>query len=113
HYTCLAVVRENGRYYLQQRTGNWTKDNEVRTDLGSMEELGLSGDTIYLRMLVREEKQVSFEAGRDEEHMSPLGEVVEAAPGRWVGVKAGLFAINESGNTGGSVAADYFVFEKN
>ncbi len=113
HYTGLAVVRENGGYRLQQRTGNWTKDDEQRTDMGSLEEFGISGDVIYLRMRVREEKLVSFEAGTDEEHLSPLGEAVEAAPGRWVGVKAGLFAINESGQTGGSVAADYFVFEKN
>jgi hypothetical protein len=36
---------------------------------------------------------------------------VEATPGRWVGVKAGLTAINESGISGGSMAVDYFVFE--
>ncbi len=112
HYTGLAVVRQNGGYELWQRTGNWTKDNEVRTRLCSLEELG-ADDTICLRMRVWNETYVSFEAGADEDHLKTVGETVEATPGRWVGVKAGLFAINEQGGTCGSVAADYFVFEKN
>ena len=106
HYTALLVKKEKGKLILQQRTGNWTKDDEVRTDLGQVEE-----NTLYLRMRVEKETYVSFETGCDEEHFSAAGETVEASPGRWVGVKAGLAAINEGGSAPGSIKADYFVFE--
>ena len=121
HYTGMAVVKENGTYLLQQRTGNWTKDDEVRVNLGTMEELGLLGDAstrtqdqgvvLYLRMRVENATYVSFEASGDEMKWQPVGETVEATPGRWVGVKAGLFAINEKGQETGCLKADYFVFE--
>ena len=106
HYTALAVTKCDGKLSLQQRTGNWTKDDEVRVDLGVVE-----GDTLYIRMRVEKEEDVSFEVGSTEENFTPIGEVVQATPGRWVGVKAGLFSINEAGNTGGCVTADYFVFQ--
>ena len=106
HYTGLFVKKENGKLVFQQRTGNWTKDDEVRTDLGAVAQ-----DTVYIRMKVEQENYVSFEVGYDEESFAKIGETVEATPGRWVGVKVGLTAINEAGAEGGSVAADYFVFE--
>lgn len=106
HYTALLIKKEKGTFILQQRTGNWTKDDEVRTDLGQVKE-----NTLYLRMRVEKETYVSFEIGCDEEHFSAAGETVEASPGRWVGVKAGLAAINEGGSAPGSIKADYFVFE--
>ncbi len=106
NYTALMVKKENGQLVLEQRSGHWTKDDEVRERLGAVE-----ADTIYIRMRVEKETHVSFEIGYDEEHFSPTGKVIEAAPGRWVGVKVGLTAINEMGNKGGSLKADYFVFE--
>ncbi len=106
HYTGLMVVKEGDRLALQQRTGHWTKDDEVREKLGEVTQ-----DTVYLRMTVKDSKTVSFEIGQDEEHFAPVGSPVEAAPGRWVGVKAGLTVFNEKGQTGGSIQADYFVFE--
>lgn len=112
HYTGLAVAREADGFYLEQRTGNWTKADEVRKRLGSLKELGLKEDSICLRMKVREESYVSFEAGNTEDELKTVGDIVQATPGRWVGVKVGLFAINEKKITGGSVTADYFVFEK-
>lgn len=107
HYTGLFAVKRNGKLTFQQRTGDWTKDNEVRTDLGEVGQ-----DTLYVRMKVKGSAHVSFEVGYDEENYQPIGETVEATPGRWVGVKAGLAAVNEAGGQGGSVSADYFVFEK-
>ena len=129
-YTGLAVKKEGGRLLLQQRTGNWLKEDEERTELGE-----LQGDRLYVRMYVekrsrvaerkdvrleeptvleggvRLEEYVRFEAGEEEDRLSPVGSCIPAEPGRWVGVKAGLFAINEEGQPGGSVKADYFVFE--
>lgn len=105
-YSTLAVAKVNGQLVFQQRTGNWTKNDEVRENLGAVEK-----DTVYLRMNVIKENDVTFEYSYDEENFTPIGKLTEATPGRWVGVKVGLFAINEAGNEGGSVKADYFVFE--
>ncbi len=114
HYTGLAVVRRGENYYLQQRTGNWANGDEVRIDLRELSGLNPQGQTpkrLYLRMYVRKETYVSFAVSLDEEHFEMVGETVEAAPGRWVGVKTGLFAIHEGNGEVGSVKADYFVYE--
>ena len=109
HYTGMLVHKKDGKLVLQQRTGNWTKDNETRTDAAVLPE---GTKTLYLRMLVKQETEVSFCYSMTEDgEYSPVGEMVEATPGRWVGVKAGLTAINEGGVPGGSAAVDYFVFE--
>ena len=55
-------------------------------------------EILYLGMLVKQETEVSFCYSLTEEgEYIPVGQCVEATPGRWVGVKAGLTAINESG----------------
>lgn len=106
-YTALAVQKINGKMSLQQRTGNWTKDDEVRTGLGEW-----NSDVIYIQMKVEKENYRTFYVGTAEENLQPVGQMVEATPGRWVGVKDGLFAINEQGMEGGLVAADYFVYQE-
>ena len=106
HYTALTVMKRDGQMILQQRTGNWTRDDEMRTDLMSVE-----GDTLYIRMRVEKEEDISFEIGYSEETFTPIGETVQATPGRWVGVKAGLFAVNEKNLPCGSIYADYFVYQ--
>lgn len=106
-YTVLAVQKINGKMQLQQRTGNWTKDDEIRTGLGEW-----NSDVIYMQMKVEKETYRTFYVGTTEENLQPVGQMVEATPGRWVGVKDGLFAINEQGVSGGSVAADYFVYQE-
>lgn len=106
-YTALAVQKIHGKMSLQQRTGNWTKDDEVRTSLGEW-----NSDVIYIQMKVEKETYRTFYVGTTEENLQPVGQMVEATPGRWVGVKDGLFAINEQGAAGGSVAADYFVYQE-
>mgnify|MGYP000010613316 FL=1 len=106
-YTALAVQKINGKMSLQQRTGNWTKDDEVRTDLGEW-----NSDVIYMQMKVEKETYRTFYVGTTEENLQPVGQMVEATPGRWVGVKDGMFAINEQGAAGGSVAVDYFAYQE-
>lgn len=105
-YTGMLIHKENGKLTLCQRSGNWDQDDEVCEFLGEVE-----GDIFYLCMKVEKEMFVSFEAGYSEEQFEVVGRRVTAAPGRWVGVKAGLVAMNEEGENGGSVAVDYFVFE--
>ena len=110
HYTALTVVKENGKFYLQQRTGNWGEADEVRTRLQISEEVTVAETRIYLRMTVRKEKDVIFAVSMDGEQFAHIGEPQAATPGRWVGAKVGLFAIHE-GCGGGAVAVDSFVFE--
>lgn len=110
HYTGLLIQKRGGKLVLQQRTGNWTKDDETHADAAVLPE---GASEIYLRMLVRQETDVSFCYSLTEDVVyDPVGEPVEATPGRWVGVKAGLTAIHEGDGSCGSVAADYFVFEE-
>ena len=90
-----------------QRTGEWTKHNETETVCAA-----LQGDTVFLRMYVEDALRISFAYSEDGAEYAKAGEAIETTPGRWVGVKAGLFAINEAGREGGFVKAEYFVFEK-
>ncbi len=106
-YTDFAVKQEDGRKYLVQRTGEWTKHNETETVCAA-----LQGDTVFLRMYVEDALRISFAYSEDGAEYAKAGEAIETTPGRWVGVKAGLFAINEAGREGGFVKAEYFVFEK-
>ncbi len=106
-YTALTVKKESGRLVLQQITGSWEKGTESREDIGAVEK-----DILYIRMKVAASEDVSFEAGGEEDALRPAGRATKATPGRWVGVKAGLYTVNETGGRGGSVSADYFVFEK-
>lgn len=63
-------------------------------------------------MKVKKAEDVSFEVSADGEQFQPAGRTVQTTPGRWVGVKAGLFALNEQDRQDGRISADYFVFEK-
>lgn len=107
HYSGLLICKKDGKMYWQQRVGNWTRDDEQRTDLGVVKD-----NTVYIRMKVEKENDVTYEIGYDGEHFEQIGTTEYSTPGRWVGVKACLGAINETGNAGGSISADYFVFEE-
>lgn len=106
-YTALAVKRQAGGFSLQQRTGNWTMADEVREELE-----GWQQEQIWLKMRVERSEDISFAVSADGEEYRSVGRTTKATPGRWVGVKAGLFVLNETGVHGGSVAADFFVYTK-
>ena len=67
-YTALAVQKIHGKMSLQQRSGNWTKDDEVRTDLGEW-----NSDVIYMQMKVEKETYRTFYVGTTEENLQPVG----------------------------------------
>ena len=78
-----------------------------------MEELEVwQQERIWFRMRVERSEDISFAVSEDGEEYRSVGRTTKATPGRWVGVKAGLFAINEAGAHGGSVAVDFFVYSK-
>lgn len=106
-YTALAVIRQAGGLCLQQWTGNRSEADEVREELGVWQQ-----ERIWLRMRVERSEDISFAVSADGEEYRGIGKATRATPGRWVGVKAGLFALNESGMQCGSVAADFFIYTK-
>ena len=106
-YTALAVKRQAGGLSLQQRTGNWTMADEVREELEVWQQ-----ERIWLKMRGERSEDISFAVSEDGEEYRSVGRTTKATPGRWVGVKAGLFAINETGAHGGSVAVDFFAYSK-
>lgn len=106
-YAVLAVKRENGENLLVQRTGEWTKQDETETVCGRVAE-----NRIFLRMYVKREQYVSFACSADGTEFIPVGRETEASPGRWVGVKTGLFAINETGKSGGCVRIGSYLYER-
>lgn len=105
-YTALCAEKDGGRLCLCQRTGEWEKNNETSLQLRTLEQ-----ETLYIRMCVEQSENVWFEVSADGVSFERVGNPTQATPGRWVGVKAGLFAVNEKGAPGGSAAADYFLFE--
>ena len=117
HYTALTVGKKDGRFRLLQRIGNWEKNDEVQAELMLQEdslflEKIATEQKLYLRMQVKAEKEVSFAVSVDGDRFYPVGETEAATPGRWVGAKAGLFAIREDESVGGgTVSVEYFVFE--
>lgn len=111
-YFALCVMRRNGKFVLQLREGDCEKREETGKDITIISEIG---NKVYLRMLVEKEKQISFRVSTDDENYLSAGAGMEAVPGKWTGVKAGLFAVNESESCKsrtGSIEAQYFIFER-
>ncbi|MBP3543106.1 MAG: glycoside hydrolase, partial [Lachnospiraceae bacterium] len=106
-YAALSVEKKAGKLMLTQRIGRWTKKNEVVTELTE-----LSADKVFLRMKVEKEKYISFYYSLDGEKYEQVGATSETAPGRWVGVKSGLFAVHEGEGDGGKAAFEGFFFDK-
>ncbi len=105
-YTALALQKDAEGCKLVQCTGEWSGQGESRKPL-----TGISTEVVYLRMLVRNAEEISFCYSDDGENFIPVGEAVEAVAGRWVGVKAGLFAVHEEEGRGGCLRTDAFLFD--
>lgn len=107
----LLVRQEGGARSLEQRIEKKGKkwEEESRTVLEAVQ-----GDTLWLRMKVRNAEKVSWEASGDGEAYHAIGQetAAEAMPGGWVGVKAGLAAVHEGEGDCGCVRAEYFVFQE-
>ncbi len=106
-YDSILVSKREGKLFLHQRTGLFADRKETDTELEAF-----SGNRVYIRMRVEAESRISWEAGSSPDSLHPVGETTEAAPGRWVGVKAGLMAIHEGPGACGLITAEAFVYEK-
>lgn len=122
HYTALVVKRESGRLFLEQRTGDWQNieshalPEQVRPSIDTVEKrirlCEYEGTMPEIVMYVTSAKTVSFAVDGQ-----PVGTGEDMTPGRWVGVKTGLFILNEAPSAQkerepGSVKADYYRYEK-
>lgn len=104
-YTALAVERTCDGYQLVQITGEWQK-HEAKTVLEKV-----NSTEVIFKMDVDKCGKVKFMFGIDENIMKPVGEAANMTPGRWVGVKTGLFIVNRSSESQGFIKSDYFLFE--
>jgi beta-xylosidase len=102
-YTALAVEKTPKGRLLVQITGQWQK-GEGKTVLAE-----IGSPVVIFKMVVEADGRVSFLYGEDEARLEPVGESVVMTPGRWVGVKDGLFIVNRSGESGGCLKADYYM----
>jgi beta-xylosidase len=102
-YTALAVEKTPKGRLLVQITGQWQK-GEGKTVLAEV-----GSPVVIFKMVVEADGRVSFLYGEDEARLEPVGESVVMTPGRWVGVKDGLFIVNRSGESGGCLKADYYM----
>lgn len=99
-YTALAVRKENGILHLEHILGNMGGEEETR-------ELSLAEDgTLYLGMQVYADGKGQFLFPDADGIWCPAGESFTFTPGRWVGVKYGLFAIHHGDGEPGSVFAE-------
>lgn len=105
-YDGLFVCQKQGQRFLQQRIGEIWQDGETHTTLEE-----IKGDKIFLRMKVEKASRVSWEFGTEEGVYRNVGKSTEAKVGVWVGVKAGLVAINDGETECGTVKISYFVFQ--
>lgn len=106
-YTALCAEKKGGKLILTQRTGRWTKKNETIVELSE-----LTGDKVFLRMKVEKEKFITFYYSLDGENYEQAGEMSETAPGRWVGVKSGIFAVHEGEGDGGKASFEGFFYDE-
>lgn len=106
-YSSIMVHKMEDAFYLKQRTGSWAEEVETRAGFQRV-----VCDRIIFRERVEESKFVSFSYSTNGKTFSPIGCVVETSPGRWVGVKDGLFAFREEDGEGGSVKVEYFIYMK-
>lgn len=104
-YSGLAVRLKDGVKKFVEITGEWLKKNETITEYDT-----LTNDQIIIKMNVFEDGNVNYEYSYDDISYKPVGTTIMMTPGRWVGVKAGLFCINQMSESKGYLTADSFVF---
>lgn len=105
-YDSLLIRQADGGRVLQQRNGRLLDSKEECTVLAAIEK-----DTVFLRMQVKGEKEISWYYGYKEDALTAVGSTTETAPGRWVGVKAGLTCVHEGAGKCGRITVEYFVFQ--
>ncbi|MGE8340259.1 MAG: glycoside hydrolase 43 family protein, partial [Flavobacterium sp.] len=104
-YSYLNFKNENGKLYLNQKTGTFDKTvSETETKPVLIEQ-----NTIYLRVKISKGAICSFSYSLDDKNYQTIGKDFTAKEGKWIGAKVGLFALGEIiKNDSGNVAVDWF-----
>lgn len=104
-YTALAIKVKDGCYHLVQITG-------VRQEQEETKHICVwNSSDILIRMKVDKKGIVSWSV-KQEGKLKRVGESILMTPGRWVGVKCGLFAVNRKDMLGGNLKVSSFIFRK-
>ncbi|WP_413727934.1 glycoside hydrolase 43 family protein [Sodalis sp. RH19] len=108
-YAALSVQRSQGRYCLTWDTG-WRGDggevNISKRDLVPWPD----ATPLYLRITVRRDAICTFSYGADGQAFTLLPTAFAAGPGKWVGAKAGLFAVARNKGDGQAGTANFSFF---
>lgn len=104
-YTALAIEVKDGCYHLVQITGVRQEQEEARHICV------WNASDILIRMKVDRKGIVSWSV-KQEGKLKRVGESILMTPGRWVGVKCGLFAVNRKDMLGGNLKVSSFIFRK-
>jgi beta-xylosidase len=111
-YSYLSLEKsEKGLKLIQY----WGVEREKRSEF-KMTKKQIEGQTLYLKVEVREfneEALCQFSYSIEGEKFKNFGKRFKAVPGRWIGAKLGLFAVNTSKHLTSSFADyDYFAVEE-
>jgi beta-xylosidase len=108
-YARLAITNKGGKLFIRQALCK-------NADKGAAEisgtETALTGNTLYLRVQVKQGGVCTFSYSEDGKKFKPVGEPFQAREGVWIGAKVGLFCIREGiTNDAGHVDVDWFRIE--
>lgn len=103
HYSALMLERKDGKMLLQQWSGIWNEGEESHEYLEE-----ISGDRLYIRLMVKETKTVSYQISEEGKEFRTVGRSEVVTPGKWVGVKTGLGAVHPGNGKTGALKAAFF-----
>ncbi|MGM1056542.1 MAG: glycoside hydrolase family 43 protein [Bacteroidota bacterium] len=110
-YAYLALESKNDGIYLKYVVNeNAEKGNEEKEQVLKK----LNGNSIVLRVKVNKNATCTFSYSEDGKTFTPVKGSFTAQPGKWIGAKVGIFALQEEKiNDSGYADFDWFRFTKN
>lgn len=110
-YAYIALESKKDGIYLKYSVNeNAEKGNAEKEQIIKK----LSGNTITLRVSVDKNEMCTFSYSENGKDFVKLKETFKALPGKWIGAKVGIFAIQEERtNDSGYADYDWFRFTKN
>jgi beta-xylosidase len=98
-YSYIAVTKSDDGYRIVQAV---CRNADRKTQETIVEETPVEGNTFYLRVKMEKQALCRFSYSTDGKKFVHLGENFTARQGKWIGAKAGLFAVHQDtpGNLG-------------
>ena len=110
-YAYLALESKNDGIYLKYAVNeNAEKGNEEKEQVIKK----LSGNSIVLRVKVNKDETCTFSYSEEGKAFNTVNGSFKASPGKWIGAKVGIFALQEEKiNDSGYADFDWFRLSKN